>query len=118
MKRIVTVVSALTLSLGGLSGCANMNETQRTTGTGAAIGAKQPIELADPAQCQQLPRHIPRPQRLTPGAAELAAAGIKLHHQPVGGWLFGQRGRACHVVIQGLFKLSHLSPHHAACWLA
>lgn len=39
MKRIVTVVSALTLSLGGLSGCANMNETQRTTGTGAAIGA-------------------------------------------------------------------------------
>ena len=39
MKRIVTVISALTLSMGGLTGCANMSETQRTTGTGAAIGA-------------------------------------------------------------------------------
>ena len=39
MKRIMTVVSAFTLSVGALSGCANMSETERTTGTGAAIGA-------------------------------------------------------------------------------
>jgi outer membrane protein OmpA-like peptidoglycan-associated protein len=39
MKRIMTVVSAFTLSVGTLSGCANMSETERTTGTGAAIGA-------------------------------------------------------------------------------
>ena len=39
MKRIMAVASALTLSVGALSGCANMSETERTTGTGAAIGA-------------------------------------------------------------------------------
>ena len=39
MKRIMAVASALTLSVGTLSGCANMSETERTTGTGAAIGA-------------------------------------------------------------------------------
>lgn len=36
MKRILAGVSAVTLVL---SGCANMTETQRDTGTGAAIGA-------------------------------------------------------------------------------
>lgn len=36
MKRIIVSLSAITLALGG---CANMNETQRDTGTGAAIGA-------------------------------------------------------------------------------
>ena len=39
MKRNMAVASALTLSVGALSGCANMSETERTTGTGAAIGA-------------------------------------------------------------------------------
>ena len=39
MKRIMAVASALILSVGALSGCANMSETERTTGTGAAIGA-------------------------------------------------------------------------------
>ena len=39
MKGIMAVASALTLSVGALSGCANMSETERTTGTGAAIGA-------------------------------------------------------------------------------
>ena len=39
MKRIMAVAIALTLSVGALSGCANMSETERTTGTGAAIGA-------------------------------------------------------------------------------
>ena len=39
MNRIITVFSALAIGAGSLAGCANMNETQRTTGTGAAIGA-------------------------------------------------------------------------------
>jgi len=39
MKKIVTsLVLVATASL-SLSGCANMNDTQRTTGTGAAVGA-------------------------------------------------------------------------------
>lgn len=39
MKQVISSVLLLTVTLGSLSGCANMNETQRTTGTGAAIGA-------------------------------------------------------------------------------
>lgn len=39
MKTTFATLCAATLALGGLSGCANMTETQRTTGTGAAIGA-------------------------------------------------------------------------------
>ena len=39
MKKIIITLSAVTLAMGGLSGCANMNETQRDTGMGAAIGA-------------------------------------------------------------------------------
>ena len=39
MNRIITVFSAIAIGAGSLAGCANMNETQRTTGTGAAIGA-------------------------------------------------------------------------------
>lgn len=39
MKNIVVSLSAVALGLGGLSGCANMTESQKTTGTGAAIGA-------------------------------------------------------------------------------
>ena len=36
MKKIIVSLSAIAF---GLSGCANMSETQQTTGTGAAIGA-------------------------------------------------------------------------------
>ncbi|MHB1374060.1 MAG: OmpA family protein [Thauera sp.] len=39
MKKIIITLSAVSLAMGGLSGCANMNETQRDTGMGAAIGA-------------------------------------------------------------------------------
>ena len=39
MRNIIVAVAAITLGTGGLSGCANMSETERTTGTGAAIGA-------------------------------------------------------------------------------
>jgi outer membrane protein OmpA-like peptidoglycan-associated protein len=39
MKRIPIAFIVAALGAGHLSGCANMNETQRTTGTGAAIGA-------------------------------------------------------------------------------
>ncbi len=39
MERIIVALSAIAIGLSGLSGCANMTETQKTTGTGAAIGA-------------------------------------------------------------------------------
>ncbi|MDX9886773.1 OmpA family protein [Thauera sp.] len=39
MKKIIVTLSAISLSMAGLSGCANMNETQRDTGMGAGIGA-------------------------------------------------------------------------------
>lgn len=39
MKKTIVALTALSLAAGGLSGCANMSETQRDTGTGAAIGA-------------------------------------------------------------------------------
>lgn len=39
MEKIVVSLSAVAIALSGLSGCANMSETQKTTGTGAAIGA-------------------------------------------------------------------------------
>jgi outer membrane protein OmpA-like peptidoglycan-associated protein len=39
MKKFIVTLSAISLSMAGLSGCANMNETQRDTGMGAAIGA-------------------------------------------------------------------------------
>ncbi|MDR1709327.1 MAG: OmpA family protein [Candidatus Accumulibacter sp.] len=39
MKRIPIAIFAAALAAGGLSGCADMSETGRTTGVGAAIGA-------------------------------------------------------------------------------
>ena len=39
MKKVIVTLSAISLAIAGLSGCANMNETQRDTGMGAAIGA-------------------------------------------------------------------------------
>ncbi len=39
MKRILVSLTAVAVATAGLSGCAGMNETQRDTGTGAAIGA-------------------------------------------------------------------------------
>lgn len=39
MEKIVVSLSAAAIALSGLSGCANMSETQKNTGTGAAIGA-------------------------------------------------------------------------------
>lgn len=39
MKKILVPIGAMAFALSGLSGCANMTETQKTTGTGAAIGA-------------------------------------------------------------------------------
>jgi len=39
MKKIIASLSAVAFGLSGLSGCANMTETQKTTGTGAGIGA-------------------------------------------------------------------------------
>ena len=39
MNKIIVSFVALAFTAGSLSGCANMNETQRDTGTGAAIGA-------------------------------------------------------------------------------
>ena len=39
MKKIIVPLSAIAFGLSGLSGCANMTETQKTTGTGAGIGA-------------------------------------------------------------------------------
>jgi len=39
MKKIIASFSAVVIGLGSLAGCANMSETQRTTGTGAGIGA-------------------------------------------------------------------------------
>jgi outer membrane protein OmpA-like peptidoglycan-associated protein len=39
MEKIIVVLSAIAIGLSGLSGCANMTEAQKTTGTGAAIGA-------------------------------------------------------------------------------
>ncbi|MDA8129489.1 MAG: OmpA family protein [Betaproteobacteria bacterium] len=39
MEKIVVSLSAVAIALSGLSGCANMSETQKSTGTGAAIGA-------------------------------------------------------------------------------
>lgn len=38
-SRCVAVLTAAGVALGGLSGCANMSETQRDASTGAAIGA-------------------------------------------------------------------------------
>lgn len=39
MKKVIVTLSAISLAMAGLSGCANMSETQRDTSTGAAIGA-------------------------------------------------------------------------------
>ena len=39
MKKIIVSLTAVTLALGGLAGCANMSESQRDTGVGAGIGA-------------------------------------------------------------------------------
>ncbi|BAK78219.1 OmpA/MotB domain protein [Pseudogulbenkiania sp. NH8B] len=39
MKKIIVTLTAVAFGVSALSGCANMNETQRDTGTGAAIGA-------------------------------------------------------------------------------
>lgn len=39
MKKSIVIVSTIAIALAGLSGCANMSETQQGTGTGAAIGA-------------------------------------------------------------------------------
>lgn len=39
MKRTMVYLGAVVFGLSGLSGCANMSETQKTTGTGAGIGA-------------------------------------------------------------------------------
>lgn len=39
MNKTIATLSALVLGLGGMTGCANLTETQKTTGTGAAIGA-------------------------------------------------------------------------------
>lgn len=39
MKTSIVSISAIVFALSGLAGCANMSETQKTTGTGAAIGA-------------------------------------------------------------------------------
>lgn len=39
MEKIIVALGAIAIGLSGLSGCANMTETQKTTGTGAAIGA-------------------------------------------------------------------------------
>jgi len=39
MKKVIASLSAVAFGLSGLSGCANMTETQKTSGTGAAIGA-------------------------------------------------------------------------------
>jgi outer membrane protein OmpA-like peptidoglycan-associated protein len=39
MNKIFPVLTALIVSAGGLTGCADMTETQRTTGAGAGIGA-------------------------------------------------------------------------------
>lgn len=39
MNKMIATFSALVIGLGGIAGCANMTETQKTTGTGAAIGA-------------------------------------------------------------------------------
>ncbi len=39
MKKTLVSLSVVAIGLSGLSGCANMSETQKTTGTGAAIGA-------------------------------------------------------------------------------
>ena len=39
MKKMIVTLTAIAISASGLSGCANMSETQQDTGTGAAIGA-------------------------------------------------------------------------------
>lgn len=39
MKKILVSLTVVTFAASGLVGCANMNETQRDTGMGAAIGA-------------------------------------------------------------------------------
>lgn len=39
MKTTIVSFSAIIFGLSGLAGCANMTETQKTTGTGAAVGA-------------------------------------------------------------------------------
>src|SRR5512139_704591 len=39
MEKIIVALSVIAINFSGLSGCANMTETQKTTGTGAAIGA-------------------------------------------------------------------------------
>ena len=39
MKKTIVLLSVTAFGLGGLSGCANMSETQKTTSTGAGIGA-------------------------------------------------------------------------------
>lgn len=39
MKTFIVSLSAIVIGFSGLAGCANMTETQKTTGTGAAIGA-------------------------------------------------------------------------------
>ena len=39
MKKTIVSLSVIAIGLSGIAGCANMSETQKTTGTGAAIGA-------------------------------------------------------------------------------
>ncbi|MFP5408170.1 MAG: OmpA family protein [Gammaproteobacteria bacterium] len=39
MNKTLVSLGVIAIGLSGLSGCANMSETQKTTGTGAAIGA-------------------------------------------------------------------------------
>jgi outer membrane protein OmpA-like peptidoglycan-associated protein len=47
MKKIIASLSVMAFSLSGLSGCANMTETQKTTGTGAGIGAVAGAAIGD-----------------------------------------------------------------------
>ncbi|ANQ83977.1 OmpA family protein [Azoarcus olearius] len=83
MKRIVISLSCLSLVAAGLGGCAGMSDTQRHTGTGAAIGAAAGAVLGAATSGKGN-----RGEATAIGAAAGAAIGAG------GGYLWSQRMQA------------------------
>lgn len=83
MKRIIISLTCISLAAAGLAGCAGMSDTQRHTGTGAAIGAAAGAVLGAATSGKGN-----RGEATAIGAAAGAALGAG------GGYLWSQRMQA------------------------